>query len=267
MRKLLKADLHMHSAEDDYDVIVPSAREVIDRAVRFGFDVIAITNHMAMCYSDELKDYAKKRNVLLVPGAEVEAGGRHILVLNPTEEAVKARTFDELREAKVRADRIMAVVAPHPFFPSKSSVGKLVIDHVDVFDALEHCAFYFRGLNYNRLTKRMARRLWLPLVANSDAHYSWQFGRTYSLLRAHKTIEGVIEAVKRGDLEIVSSPLPWNKITIRLGLRGLRIPEYLLWKEWREGDSYWDSDVHQRKTAYWSEYEKGFIKHSGLEFG
>lgn len=257
----------MHSAEDDYDVVGPSARDVIDRAALFGFDVIAVTNHMAMCYSAELADYAASRGVLLVPGAEVEAGGKHILVLNPTKEAVKARTFDELREAKAAADKPMAVVAPHPFFPSHSSLGRLVVDHVDVFDALEHCAFYFRGLNYNRITARMARRLRLPLVADSDAHYSWQFGRTYSLLKADKTIESVIEAVKRGALEIVSKPLPWNKITIRLGLRGLRIPEYLLWKEWREGDSYWDSESRQRKTLYRREDEKGFVEHSGLELG
>jgi predicted metal-dependent phosphoesterase TrpH len=257
----------MHSAEDDYDVIVPSAREVIDRAHRFGFDVIAITNHMAMCYSAELAEYAEKRGILLVPGAEIEAGGRHILLLNPTKEALKARTFDELRVARAKADREMAVVAPHPFFPSHSSLGRLVIDHVDVFDALEHCAFYFRGLNYNRITKLMARRLRLPLVANSDAHYSWQFGRTYSLIKADKTIEGVIKAVKKGALEIVSRPLPWNKITIRLGLRGLRIPEYLLWKEWREGDSYWDCEIHQRRTVYRSENEKGLVEHSGFELG
>lgn len=238
----LKADLHLHSAEDPFDVVILDGREVIDRAARLGYEVLAITNHLTRTYSPELEHYAADRNILLIPGAEVEVGRRHVLLLNPSDEALVSRTFEELRIARKRSDRAMAIIAPHPFFPSYSALRRWVIDNVDVFDALEYGAFYFLSVNFNRLASRVASKLDLPLIGNSDAHYSWQFGRTYSIITAEKTVEGVIEAIKKKRVRIVTRRLPLNRITLRLGFRALRIPEYMLWKEWREGDPFWDVD-------------------------
>lgn len=237
----LKADLHLHTTEDPYDVVAPTAREMIDRAAGMGYEVLAITNHLTRTYTEELAEYAARKGILLIPGAEIVIGLKHIVVLNPTDEALAARSFETLRQAVNKNGRPMAVIAPHPFLPSIASPARCIYDHVDIFDALEHTAYYFRLLNYNRRTRRIARRLGLALVGNSDAHYSWQFGRTYSMIRAQKTVEGVIEAIKKGkSIKVISRPLPINRITMRIGLRGLHIPEYMLWKEWREGDPYWD---------------------------
>jgi len=234
----LKADLHLHTAEDPYDVVILGAREVIDRAARLGYEVLAITNHFTMTYSAELKRYAADRNILLIPGAETGVGLRHVLLLNPSEEALAARTFQELRNAKKRSDRAMAVVAPHSFFPSNSSLRRWVIDNVDIFDAIEYAAFYFLSLNFNHVSSHVASRLGLPMIGNSDAHYSWQFGRTYSIIAAEKTVEGVIEAIVKRAVKVVTRRLPINRITLRLGFRALRIPESMLWHEWQEGEPF-----------------------------
>jgi predicted metal-dependent phosphoesterase TrpH len=243
----LKADLHIHSAEDPFDVVLISARALIDRAAQLGYEALAITNHLTNIHTPELADYAAQRGMALVPGAEVEVGKRHFLVLNPTEEALAARNFEELRLAKKNSGQPMAYIAPHPFFPGPSSLGKWIFDNADLFDALEYCAYYFRGLNYNRLAQLAAKRLRLPLIGNSDAHYSWQFGRTYSMIRAEKSVTGIIEAIIQKRVRVVSRPLPLNRITLRLGLRAMGIPEYVLWNEWREGDPYWDSE--KQKTG------------------
>ncbi len=226
MTEKLKADLHVHTAEDPYDVIKWDARRMIDEAAARGFRVLAITNHMSVCYSSRLADYATGKGIVLVPGCEIEVGGRHIVVLNPSPGAEKCRTFDEIREKK-RENRAMAVVAAHPFFPSGSSLREWVYRHSDVFDAIEWCSFYFKWVNFNRLAQRAARILNLPILGSSDCHHPWQINTTYSILEAEPTVEGVIDAVVKGRCRLVSSPLKLNMFTFMLGLRGLGMPEIL----------------------------------------
>ena len=145
---------------------------------------------------------------------------KHILLLNPTEEALAARSFEMLREAVDNNGGAMAVIAPHPFLPTAASPGRCVINNVDIFDALEHTTYYFRLFDYNRRNRRIARRLGLPMLGNSDAHYSCHFGRTYTMALAQKTVGGVIEAGKKCRVGVGSRPLPSTRITRTLGRGG-----------------------------------------------
>ena len=51
--KALKADLHLHTAEDPVDRVGYTARELITKAADKGFDVISITNHQQMTFSQD----------------------------------------------------------------------------------------------------------------------------------------------------------------------------------------------------------------------
>lgn len=220
----LKADLHIHTAEDPYDAVEWNAKRVIDESAKRGFRVLAITNHMSVCYSDALALYAERKQIVLIPGCEAQYGRRHVLLLNPTPEALKCRSLEELREAK-RAPNKMAVIAPHPFFPSRSSLREWLYRYADVFDAVEWHSYYFRWINFNRFAFQAAKRLGLPMVGGSDTHFPIQLEKTFTMVDAEPSIESVIEAIIEGRCRVVTRPFSFDTFAIYLGMKGLQVPD------------------------------------------
>lgn len=82
MEKII--DLHVHSNKSD-GVLYP--KEVIDECVKNDVSVISITDHDTIeAYDDELFEYSKKNNILLIPGVEISTKinkcGIHVLGYN-----------------------------------------------------------------------------------------------------------------------------------------------------------------------------------------
>lgn len=112
--KKLKADLHIHTAEDPCDNIKHTAIELIDRASEQNFDVLAITNHQAITFTKKLESYAAGKGILLIPGTEIMVGRAHALVINPRFKITKDKyRLDEMPGLK---DDKSLWIAPHPFF-------------------------------------------------------------------------------------------------------------------------------------------------------
>ncbi len=229
--KRLKADLHIHTAEDPEDLILYTAKELIDRAHELGYSVLAITNHNQVCYSKYLRDYAAERGIVLIPGMEASIRKRHVLLYNLAFEDISRSDMKSL--ARVRT-RNSLVIAPHPFYPSHLALGNELIKHIQLFDAIEHCHFYSRFIDFNKKAIRVARQYGLPMVGTSDAHQRLQFHTTYSLIDAEPHPEAVIQAIKNGRVEVVTRPLPlpvllkinlkmsWRNTIIRLHPSGRR---------------------------------------------
>ncbi len=79
MKKLI--DLHIHSNLSDGEL---SPKEIIDRAVNNGVNVIAIADHdTTLAYNDDLFNYAKENNVKLITAVEISTKykgiGIHVL--------------------------------------------------------------------------------------------------------------------------------------------------------------------------------------------
>ena len=119
MKARLRADLHVHTREGEAQITY-DAREIIARAAREGYGVLAITNHDTITFSDELAAYAKDHDILLIPGVEATVEGRHVLVYNADVDADKLRTFADLRRYRT-PDWLIA--APHPFFRRPTVFG------------------------------------------------------------------------------------------------------------------------------------------------
>jgi len=205
MRKnLLKVDLHTHSAEDPEEPIEHTCFELIDKACHLGYDAISITNHNMITYGKYVRHYARERGILLIPGAEIDIRGKHILVVNAEEKVLGARSFDDLR--RLRSPSSM-VVAPHPYFPGGASLLWLMQRNIDVFDAIEFSWFYHRLINFNVFAMRTAARYELPLLCTSDCHHLEKLGCAYSLVDAEKEAGAIIEAIKTGRVEIAANPL------------------------------------------------------------
>ena len=205
----LKVDLHLHTADDLAEIVagrknlIPP-KELIDMAAAEKYDAIAITHHCVPYNNKELVDYAHQKGILLIPGVETSIHKKHVLLIN-----FSARkhilSYHDL--AKYKADDVL-VIAPHPFYLVSECLGKDFIRHIDCFDAVEYCHYYYKFLNPNKKALRVARKFHLPVVGNSDAHKKFQFGKTFSYVYAEeKTIPSIVQAIKQGKVEYVSQPI------------------------------------------------------------
>jgi len=214
MNELLKVDFHIHTSEDTDNEIDYNAYELIDRAAMLSFDAIAITNHDIMMYDEKLAVYAEKKGIILFPGVERTIDHKHVLLINFSQ-IDSLDSYDAIRKAK-NANNL--VIAPHPFFPGMQSLGKDMYLQSSLFDAIEYCHFYTPRLNFNREAVRYAKKYGLPLLAGSDAHLQEQFGRCYALIISEKNRDAIIQAIKKGHVQVVASPLRLTKM-IRIYLK------------------------------------------------
>jgi len=199
----LKADLHLHTAEDPLDRIRYTAKELISKAADEGFDVISITNHHRMTFNQDLSSYAQERGILLIPGVEMTIQRRHVLVLNPPPYK-KCSDFFSL--SKLRRPETL-IIAPHPYFPGTYSLNGYLLKHRNLFDALEYCHFYSPMINFNQRAVEVSQIYGFPLIGNSDAHFLSQLGTTYSLIYAEKNLEAIFAAIRQNNIKIASRPL------------------------------------------------------------
>ena len=71
-----KIDLHIHTNKSDGKL---SPKEVIDEAVKNKVSTIAIADHDTIeAYNDELFNYAKERNINLIPAVEISTKTKKI---------------------------------------------------------------------------------------------------------------------------------------------------------------------------------------------
>jgi predicted metal-dependent phosphoesterase TrpH len=190
----LKADFHIHTAEDPCDHIPYTAYKLIDTAAEMGFEVLSVTNHTALTFDRKLESYA----------------GRHNILVNPASKTIRRR-YSLAEIPRLKADQSL-VIAPHPFFFLARSLQARLFPLLPYFDALEFTSYYHSLINRNKKALRVAALHNKPVVANSDAHNLWQIGKTYSLIEAKKDTPSIIEAVKEGRLEIRTSPFSMAQI-------------------------------------------------------
>ena len=201
--RLLKSDLHLHTAEDPLDRIRYSSRDLISKAADEGFDVISITNHHQMTFNQDLFSYAHERGILLIPGVELTIRRRHVLVLNPP----PFRTCSDFPSlSRLRRPETL-IIAPHPYFPGTYSLNGYLLRYLHLFDALEYCHFYSPIINFNQKAVEVCRRYGFPLVGNSDSHFLSQLGTTYSLIYAEKNLEAIFEAIRENRIKVATRPL------------------------------------------------------------
>ena len=208
MPRLLKVELHAHTADDPVDDIPYSTRDLIDRAATLGFDALAVTLHDRQLDLRPLQSYAAERRIVLIPGIERTIAGKHVLLLNFDRGTEDVRTFDDLRKLKARASGL--VVAPHPFFPSTACLWGELDRQQQLFDAVERNAMFTRHIDFNLRAERWARAHGKPVVGNGDVHRLRQLGTTYSLVNADPDRDAICGAIVAGRVEVISEPLAWT---------------------------------------------------------
>lgn len=98
-----RIDLHIHTSISD-GVLTP--KKVIDEAVKNGVSVISIADHDTIdAYTDELFEYAKTKNIKLIPAVEISTktkkSGIHVLGYNfDLEDAKFKEKLKQIRNAR-----------------------------------------------------------------------------------------------------------------------------------------------------------------------
>jgi predicted metal-dependent phosphoesterase TrpH len=203
----IKLDLHIHTLDDPKDKLDYSAHELLARARRLGFSVLAITLHDAVFDRPEVFAAAQRLGILLIPAAEMRIEGADIILLNVTAEDVEGlRNFDDVRQLRARRGQSLFTIVPHPFYLLGGSIGKRLIGEIDCFDAIELCHFHKGIFNPNRRAMKVAEKFGKPLVATSDAHQLSAFGRHYTSMPrpSQLTAEPVLAQLRAGPLRINS---------------------------------------------------------------
>ncbi len=216
---MLKIDLHTHCNEDPVDTwIKHSPKELIDHAASLDFDVISITCHNKVVYNENLQEYANDKGILLVPGAEKDIEGRHVLLYNFTQDEIdQINNFEDLRKIKQRHH---LVIAPHPFYiylnplrPRQISLFSKLEKNIDLFDGIEFCHLYTKRVNgSNRKAELIAKKHNLPLVAGSDSHNLNHMGSNFSFLDCEKNIASILKTIKNKHIAIYSRPREINEL-------------------------------------------------------
>ncbi len=199
---MIKVDLHMHAGEDPKDGLRYPATALIDKAVALRYAAIAVTLHGQVLEDERVFDYARSKGLLLLRAVEWSIAGRDVLLYNVTQrDAESIRTFDDLRAFRRERGDNLLVVAPHPCYPKGHSLRGEFERNIDVFDAVEYSQIHFAWLNPSERARRIAVKHGKPVIANSDAHNLWMFGRHYTLVDAEPTMPAIFRAIREGRVQ------------------------------------------------------------------
>lgn len=222
--KTIRFDIHMHSNLDPSDGdegkrrVTYSPIELFKKAQAVGLQVISLTHHNKLIYDAQLEKQASKFNLLLVPGFEATINGHHVVILNATTDQIW--TFEQLKKEK-KTNPSVFVLAPHPFYPGKTALKSDLLNHIDLFDAIEYCHFYLSFFNpYNEIAQKTAFDTDKPLIATSDAHDLEAIGLSYSILTTSKSVTDAktfTQLLKKSTITMHSQTPSFSYVTQVLG--------------------------------------------------
>lgn len=215
----LKLQLHLHTRQDPLDSIKYTEKQAIDRAAKLGYDVLAITCHNVIIFNDDLRKYAAKKRILLIPGIEKTIERKHVVILNATIDAQKIHTFDDLAVYKKNHQECF-ILAPHPFYPGSVSLKKVLKKRPELFDGVEYSFFHTKRLNgCNKKAVATAEKLNLPIIATADCHFINYLDNSYSIINSEKNISSIFAELRSNNIQIISHNLHWWEFFILIPLK------------------------------------------------
>ena len=216
-----RVELHSHCHGDPVDTYLRHTLfQQIDQAKAAGLDAIAVTWHRKICAVPEAIAYAREKGIVLITGMEAEVDRKHLVVLNLAEGDLPAEpTWNQIRALRLRKPEVF-VLAPHPFYPHPTCLGKTMSNHADCIDAVEWCIIHVNWLpgqiNPNLRAARWARQHGKPLVATSDAHTLSAIGKNASVVEADElTTDALFAGIRTGRVSfsresLALAPLAWQ---------------------------------------------------------
>jgi len=183
-------DLHVHS-NASYDCILkPSI--IAKQVKKMGLDGFALTDHDTLRNIDEAAFYAKKYNLIFIPGIEKKTNKEDILALF-VRENINLYKFDDVIN-EIRLKRGIAIL-PHPF-KSHKNLTKRNWEKLDAIEVLNGRCSDTMNMKSEVMSNEMVK------VGGSDAHTWWEVGTVFTELfledGQQSFLELIKEAIKNG---------------------------------------------------------------------
>jgi predicted metal-dependent phosphoesterase TrpH len=189
---------------------LPTAKELVDKAVALGLDFIAITDHDSQIAYPEINEYALERGLVIIPSVEISAKSSklphkrpHILAYGVPEKIPSRKSIDLTIELIHAQDGI--AVAAHPYgakYSKSTFIGDDLKNHafdgIEVFNSEE-------SEKSNAQAQYMAEQLDLLPFAGSDAHDLSFIGHALIRINIPKTDDWriLIAAIKNRQYDIM----------------------------------------------------------------
>ena len=191
---------------------------ILSYACNIGLNAIAICDHDTIEGSLEAQRLVEEGgfDIVVIPGIEVTTKRGHLLVLGAQQAFPKNRSPEEIIRM-ARAQDCM-VVAPHPFKGYPRSLGDVADLDVDAVGVLN--SRYILGW-FNKKAEKMAQKLDLPMLGNSDAHFVEMVGRAYTKVDSKPSVDAIFKAIVSGKTSVYGTRTPIN-IQIRQACGSLK---------------------------------------------
>ena len=223
----MKCDLHTHTSYSFDGISKPE--EMVETALSKGLDCFLVSDHGKVEGAKKAIEYAKGKNILVIPGIEIKTTKGDVIGFNIKEPIPNHLTPEEtIKRIKEKGGM---VILPHPFawfegFKGSAEKIKEMIDALEIFNA----SILGPG---NKLAKEFAKKYNLPFTAGSDAHSKKFIGKAYLEIPGDNlTIEEIIRAIreKRGRV-IAEKTSALEKIFAHLRRNKAKIKNYVRRKE------------------------------------
>lgn len=193
-------DTHIHESKYSFDSII-DFKELTKLSKNLGLDGVCITNHENNSLRNEIGDWAKIDDVLVIVGAEVLTHEGDILVFG----------VQDIPDYKMSAEELLnivrknngAAVAAHPFRNNNRGLGNNMKHLADMLTGVES----FNGstlAHHNLESYTLSTKLSIPSLGASDAHNLENVGtyatRFYDSIRDHRDF---VEALHSGNFHPV----------------------------------------------------------------
>jgi hypothetical protein len=197
-RPWIIADLHMHTSWS-HDCSIDAA-ELVDHAESEGLGAIAVTDHNVFGGALEAADYARDRDLIVIPGEEVKTDGQgEVIGLFLEREIPRGMSWEET-VAAIREQGGLVYV-PHPFdrmhaIPDSRTLHRHLTD-IDVLEVY-NARLLFEGFNDEAL--RFGRKYNLTMGAGSDAHVLQGVGTGALRMRAFRDPEEFLISLRTAEV-------------------------------------------------------------------
>jgi len=196
----INADLHVHSDHSKDSLITP--KDLVYYAKKRGLNAVAVTDHDQIEGSLKI---AREADFLVIPGMEVSSADGHIVALNLQELIPKGLSAQETVDRIHRAGGV--AIAVHPYAWLKGSLRSHVEDaKFDAVETVNASAFPFNRCK--RRATEVARKLNLPCVGGTDAHYGPTIGYGYTVVDCEPTVDAIVKAIVNGNCQPFGQPVP-----------------------------------------------------------
>ena len=208
----LRIDLHVHTCYSHDAITTPM--EVLACAKKRGLNGIAITDHNTLAGASQL---AGNRELIVIPGIEVETSRGHVLALNVASPVPPKLSLSETIQRIHDVDGIAIASHPRDVYRGMRGIERSSSLGFDAIEVVNSAAFPFFLSTY--FSRRLAARLNLPQTAGSDSHLPNTIGLAHTLVDSDPEIDEILRAIRKGKITPCGKPVPWKERFRKLGLK------------------------------------------------